>query len=303
VVPAATFPPASVVNLVTFRLDAHLRVEILRAACAVTLAVLLSEAFARAAARRLRNEVEHEFVSLVAHELRSPLNVVQTAASLLDRLPRSAHGTEREQRAIRAILASIRSMRRMVEDLLQASRIGTQRLTMVCEETDLRPVVARAVEWAGASAGERRITTRFAAGLPVVLADATRVEQVLGNLLSNAVKYSPRGSEIGVEVATREGEVMVSVSNEGEAIPRRDLPRLFSRSYRTPSAERGKAPGLGLGLYIARGLVEAHGGRIWCRSDPRRTTFCFTLRTPGSARGERSAAGDGGQPSSGRRGA
>jgi signal transduction histidine kinase len=298
VVPVASFPPATVMNVATFRRSLHLRVEILRAASVVALGLLLSEAFARAAARRLRSEVEHEFVSLVAHELRSPLNVVQSAAWLLDRLPRSAHATEREQRTIHAILGSCRSMRRMVEDLLQASRIGTQRLTISCEKADLRPVVARAVEWAGATAGDRQIATRFAPDVPPVLADATRVEQVLGNLLSNAVKYSPRGSEIRLEVAAQEGGALVSVTNEGQGIPRRDLPRLFSRSYRTASAERSKAPGLGLGLYIARGLVEAHGGRIWGESEPgRRTTFCFTLPAWDSAH---PAAGEGAQPSSGR---
>lgn len=120
--------------------------------------------------------------------------------------------------------------------------------------------------------------------LPEVLADPVRVEQVLSNLLSNAGKYSPPQSEIVLEARAGSGEVTLSITNAGPGIARLDLPRVFSRHFRARSA--GRAPGLGLGLYIARGLVESQGGRIWAESAPGRTTFSFTLPVASAPDGE-----------------
>ncbi len=135
------------------------------------------------------------------------------------------------------------------------------------------------VEWAPAEAMRGHTVRLEPPGpLPTVVADPVRVEQVLTNLLSNAGKYSPPRTEIVLEARVGPGEVTLSVTNAGPGIPAHDLPRIFSRSYRTSAARAGRAPGLGLGLYIARGLVEAHGGRIWAESEVgKRTTFSFTL--------------------------
>jgi signal transduction histidine kinase len=108
--------------------------------------------------------------------------------------------------------------------------------------------------------------------------DPARIEQVLGNLLSNAAKYSTLDSPIGLTIERRGAAVEVAVSNAGPGIAPDEVPRLFERFYRTRGAQAGERPGVGLGLYITKGLVEAHGGRIWVESAPgETTTFWFTL--------------------------
>lgn len=135
------------------------------------------------------------------------------------------------------------------------------------------------------------VRTAFRKDVPPVEADPGRLEQVLGNLLSNAAKYSHPDTEILVE-AERQGDgVLLRVTNHGPGIEPENLERIFSRFHRTESALRGDAPGLGLGLYITRGLVVAHGGRIWVESKPgESTTFCVRLPAEHERRG---AAGDG----------
>ena len=114
--------------------------------------------------------------------------------------------------------------------------------------------------------------------LPPVFADPDRIEQVLGNLLANAAKYGYPNTEIQVLVTCPGTMVQVSVTNRGPGISPDDLPKLFSRFYRTSEAQNGQVSGIGLGLYIARGWVEAHGGTIWAESIPNQeTTFHFTL--------------------------
>jgi signal transduction histidine kinase len=107
---------------------------------------------------------------------------------------------------------------------------------------------------------------------------------VLTNLLSNAVKYGFAHSRIDVELARRGGQLEVTITNEGEGIPEDELPRLFRRFHRTETARQSRIGGLGLGLYITRGLIEAHGGRIWAESTPgKKTSFHFTLPLPEEA--------------------
>jgi signal transduction histidine kinase len=170
-------------------------------------------------------------------------------------------------------------MRKIVSDLLDASRIESQRLSVTRERLELGPLLLRVVDWAPAEAMRGHTLRLEPTGpLPAVLADPVRVEQVLTNLLSNAGKYSYPESEIVLEARCEAREITISVTNLGPGIPAHDLHRVFARHYRTSAAESGRAPGLGLGLYIARGLIEAHGGRIWAESQVGgRTTFRFTL--------------------------
>jgi signal transduction histidine kinase len=255
---------------------------VFRGAAFATAGLLISEVFVRTTTEHLRGQVEHlrdEFISLVAHDLRTPLSTVTLGVTALERLPADAHGTDREARTLRAIAASARAMTRIVGDLLDASRLEARRLAVAPERLDLGPLLLRLVEWAPAEALRgHRVQLAPPGPLPPVLADPVRVEQVLANLLSNAGKYSPAQSTILLEARAGPEEVTLSVTNDGEGIAAPDLQRVFSRHFRTRSAQHGRAPGLGLGLYIARGLVEAQGGRIWAESEPgRRTTFSFTL--------------------------
>ena len=113
----------------------------------------------------------------------------------------------------------------------------------------------------------------------MINADPWRIRQVLDNLLENATRYSPKGTEITMAVRRRQKrEVIISVSDRGEGIPKNELPRIFDRMYRIEKRLTTAGQGLGLGLSICKGLVEAHGGRIWAESEPGRgSTFFFTL--------------------------
>jgi signal transduction histidine kinase len=124
---------------------------------------------------------------------------------------------------------------------------------------------------------DRIIEVRSNGPFPSVDADPIRIEQVLENLLVNAVKYSQPGTAVVIELCCAAQEMCVSVTNRGASIAAEDVPRIFDRYYRTPPARGGAAPGLGLGLYIAKGLMEAHGGRIWARSGSGETTFEIAL--------------------------
>lgn len=221
-----------------------------------------------------------EFVSVVAHDLRSPLTIIRGYASLLSRLTPHQHDCEQERKAVGAIDASARQLDRMVADLLDASRIEARRLTLVREEIDLPSFVRGVVERSAKLTEGHPVRVEVSGPVPAVRADPTRLGQILANLLSNAAKYSYPETEILVELEPRPGEVVVAVTNRGSGIPEEDRAQLFERFHRTRAAVAERVPGLGLGLYITKGLVEAHGGRIRVESEVGRyTTFRFTLPT------------------------
>jgi signal transduction histidine kinase len=150
--------------------------------------------------------------------------------------------------------------------------------------------VLAAVERIRVRGEAHRFASGVAASLPPVLADAHRVEQVLYNLLDNAIKYSPQGGRIAVEATVAGGEVVVSVVDEGLGIPADEIPALFERFHRGQTARARGIGGTGLGLAICKGIVEAHGGRIWAESPPtgnghaRGTAVRFTLPVAAAAR-------------------
>ena len=231
--------------------------------------------------------MREEFISVVAHDLRNPIAVIAGYAALLERMPTERHSTPQEQRAVASIHTSAQRLGRMVADLLDASRIEACRLALDPECVDLARLVREVVERTAASTAGHPVQLVVPEALPMVWADPGRVEQILANLLSNAAKYSFPDTEVTVDLAPAAGEVLVAVVNRGAGISPEERERLFTRFHRTRAAKEEKVPGLGLGLYITKGLVEAHGGRIWVESKPdERTTFRFTLPTapPGEPR-------------------
>jgi signal transduction histidine kinase len=139
-------------------------------------------------------------------------------------------------------------------------------------------LVQAIVERTSATTPGQGVRVTIGGEIPQIVADPSRIEQVLDNLLANAAKYGDPGTDIQVRVERREGDAVVTVTNRGRGIAPGDMPKIFTRFYRTPEAQAGKVTGLGLGLYIAKGLVEAHGGRIGAESTPgQTTTFTFSL--------------------------
>lgn len=222
--------------------------------------------------KRLERERE-EWAAIVAHDVRQPACAIRLATEILAR----TEGSDAAKKAVDRIRKASDRLERMVSDLLDASRIEARRLSVNAGPVDLPPLVAEVIPLV--SALEGRCRTRFAPDALHVWADAERVVQVLCNLLSNALKYGDPDTPVEL-CAERAGEmVRISVTNEGPGIAPDELPRLFSRFARTRSAQSGPVTGLGLGLYICRGLIEAHGGELWAESTPgQQTHFRFTLR-------------------------
>lgn len=220
------------------------------------------------------------WVSLIAHDLRQPVTVITGFASLLLRLPQGPPSAA-ERGAVSHILKAASDLNRMVSDLLDLSRLEAGRLALRCQPEDLPALVRAVIERVATVATDQPIQIIADDSLPPVTLDAQRFEQILLNLLSNAAKYGEPGRPIKVRISRRESEVAVAVTNDGPEIPADELPCLFNRFYRTRAATAEPTPGLGLGLYLSRRLVEAHGGRIAAESRPGQTTFTVSLPIAG----------------------
>jgi len=218
-----------------------------------------------------------EFLAMVSHELRAPLTSIKgSAATVLD------SSSELDPAVVRQFFRIIGDqadhMHDLVSDLLDVARIETGELAVSPEPAEVAVLVDRARSSFLSLGGGNSLSIDIAPDLPLVAADRRRVVQVLGNLLSNAARHSPESSVIRV-TAEREGvHVAVSVVNEGQGIPAESLPQLFRKFSRAqPQEQEGDT---GLGLAICKGIVEAHGGRIWAESDGPGLGARFTFTLP-----------------------
>ena len=208
-----------------------------------------------------------EFLGMVSHELRTPLTSIKgSAATLLEAAPKLDPAEMRE--FYRIILAQADHMRVLISDLLDAGRIDTGTLSVAPEPSEVADLVDRARTTFQSGGGRHPVLIDLPHGLPRVMADRQRIEQVLNNLFSNAVRHAPESSPIRVS-AVRDGvHVAVTVRDEGAGISADRLPYLFQKYAGLEGGDReaGAAAGTGLGLAICKGLVEAHGGRIRAES-------------------------------------
>jgi len=217
-----------------------------------------------------------DILRAVSHDLRNPLAGILGQAELCERRLAKA-GLERERAGAAAIIAAARRMNTLIQDLVDAARsesgqlqLNRQRLDPRAFATDLKERLASLLE-------TERIHVEIPPGLPAVWADPDRLERILTNLWSNALKYSAPSTPVTVTARQEGGLVILSITDRGPGIPPEDLPRLFQRYFRT-AAGRERREGVGLGLYISRRLVEAHGGRIWVESQVGKgSTFSFSL--------------------------
>jgi signal transduction histidine kinase len=214
-----------------------------------------------------------EIVSTVSHELRSPLTSVKGYTSLLlSRWERISDEQKREM--LEQVKHDADRVHRLITELLDISRLETDRLVLRRQMVDLQALVATVIEKVRFSYQDIEVDLAFPDGFPEVYADPDKLEQVLTNLVENACKYaSPKGMRI--EGGVGEDQASLAVTDAGEGIPEDDLPKVFTKFFRR---ELGKPTGSGLGLWISRGLVEAHGGQLTATSVPGKgTTFSFTL--------------------------
>ena len=221
-----------------------------------------------------------EFLAMVSHELRSPLMSVKGSADTL--AAQSSRLDPAEMRQFHRIIQDqAEHMRVLIGDLLDVARIETGALPVDPEPADLRALVEEAGGLFRSADARNPLDVDLAADLPMVLADRLRVVQVLGNLLSNAAGYSPEGSPVLLTAARDGVHVAVTVADRGRGIPAELLPELFRKFSRASGSDhRSGIEGSGLGLAICKGIVEAHGGRIWAESDGPGLGAKFTFTLP-----------------------
>ncbi|MFN0071327.1 MAG: ATP-binding protein, partial [Chloroflexota bacterium] len=222
--------------------------------------------------RRAVERQQRDFLAMVTHELRNPAVALRSFAQMLE-----MRG-EYDQRTVDVIVSQARHLDRLISDVLDVAHLSAGHLELRLSDWDLVALTASAVEQCQALTEHHSIRLQTPPEPVFGTWDHDRVQQILQNLLSNAVKYSPDGGDIEVRILISASHATVEVSDHGVGIPAESQPHLFSRFYRTATARKSRAGGLGLGLYITRSLVEAHGGQITARStEGVGSTFSFTL--------------------------
>jgi signal transduction histidine kinase len=211
------------------------------------------------------NHRKLEFLAVLAHELRNPLASIHYAACLLD--GSAGESPLARQRAQALIERQVQRMTQLVDDLLDVSRVTLGRLQLQRERIDLRLVVGRAIETLEPAIQERH--HRLTAALPDapvwLQGDPGRLEQVFVNLLANAAKYTHTGGELAVRMHSHDGQAIVRVRDSGIGIVAEALPHIFDL-FEQAEAARTRTGGLGIGLALARDLVESHGGTVMAES-------------------------------------
>ncbi|MFP4408899.1 MAG: sensor histidine kinase [Spirochaetaceae bacterium] len=224
------------------------------------------------------NSIKNRFLGIAAHDLRNPLGNVLLLSELIQEDPEGLSSEQAE--FLEQIRWLSRSMLEMVNDLLDVSAIDSGQISIRRERVDLRKLVEKNVSLNRKPAENAGITLtcRTADEEIVSEADTDKIHQVLNNLVSNAIKYSPSGTTVTVDVSAGESGAVVSVADQGPGIPREAADQLFRPFKTAGTVSSGGQKSTGLGLYICRRIVEAHGGRIRLESEPGEgSTFAFEL--------------------------
>jgi signal transduction histidine kinase len=224
------------------------------------------------------NRLKDEFVSIVSHELRAPLNAILGWTAMLRR---DDLDKELATRALQSVHDNATRQARLIEELLDFSRVSSGRLALERTEIEVRELLRGVVESLIPDMAAKGVSLDFPPAPPArVAGDRSRLEQVFFNLLGNALKFTPAGGQISVTVAEQEQEVEVRVADSGVGIEPEFLPFVFERFKQGDNAGGREFGGLGLGLSIARQLVEAHEGRIAVESRGKGQGATFTVRLP-----------------------
>lgn len=236
--------------------------------------------------RRSADRAKDEFISIVNHELRTPLTAIRGAVGLLA----NDVVADADQRAELFDIAwdNVQRLGRLVDDLLDVQRLRLGAVDLVLATMEIGPLAQETLDLLAPSAAEAGLTLRIDDRSPgaMVRADPGRLVQALGNLVTNAIKHSPAGEEIVVEITAREPNVRVCVFDRGPGVPAEFLSKLFSPFAQADSTDARSAGGAGLGLYIVRTLIEAHGGAVGHDAHGAGAAFYFEIPVVTPATGE-----------------
>lgn len=240
--------------------------------------LLVRERAAREEAER-SNRLKDEFLATMSHELRTPLN---TLLGWTEMLRSDAVSGERRRHAVDVIARNGKLLLRLVEDLLDVSRIATGRLQVRAETVDLACLVRAAADGMATAAAAKgvRLVARTESGPAMVAGDRERLQQIVGNLLANAVKFTPGGGSVEASIVTTASAVTLRVTDTGEGIDPEFLPYVFDRFRQADGTPTREHSGLGIGLSIVRELAELHGGSVEAYSPGRGRGSSFTVTFP-----------------------
>jgi signal transduction histidine kinase len=226
---------------------------------------------------READEIKSTFISVISHELKTPVALIKGYADTLLRED-ARWDPETTRESLTVVIEEADRLNQLIDDLLDASRLQAGGLQLEMEPVALDQLAQRVANRFGTQTQAHEIDVRFPDDFPVVTGDPGRLEQVLNNLVSNAIKYSAEGGRIELSGRASPNEIVVTVSDEGAGIPPEEQPRVFERFFRGTRERSQHTPGAGLGLYLAKAVVEAHDGRMWVESTPGEgSAFSFTI--------------------------
>jgi len=223
------------------------------------------------------DRMKSEFVSIVSHDLRTPLTSIMGFADTIMR--KKLKLTEKQKATfIGYIREESRRLSRLISDYLDLSKIESGKFELNLKNVNIRKVINSTVEMFLANTKKTKLKWEFGPGLPEIKLDKDRITQVLQNLIDNAIKYSPISSTIDIIVKKELNNIIVSVNDEGQGVPDEEKNKVFDRYYRLKNEVTRKEQGTGLGLTISKAIVERHGGKIWVENNsPVGSRFIFTV--------------------------
>lgn len=225
---------------------------------------------------READEIKRTFISVISHELKTPVALIKGYVGTLRRED-AAWDRAVVQDSLAVIEDETDRLTELIENLLDATRLQSGTLSLNRSDIVIGKTAERVVERFTVQAPRHKFVVDLPKDFPVIMGDEDRLEQVMYNLLSNAVKYSPNGGEIRISGQVHTEQVVICISDQGPGIAPGDIPHIFDRFYRSAEASK-RTKGAGLGLFLSRAVIEAHGGRIWVDPMPDQgARICFSL--------------------------
>ena len=225
------------------------------------------------------DRIKTDFLNVTSHELRTPMSSIKGYTQMISKQTLGQINDE-QKKALDVILRNTNRLDVLIQDVLDISRLESGTMKFVVERTDVKNMILETIEIMRPYAirKEMNITTEFEENLPELNVDKERIKQVLINIINNAIKFSANGSAIHILTKRKDEDIVFEIQDFGRGIPRNGLKKVFDIFYQVDSGEDRKYGGVGLGLAISRGIILAHGGKIWVKSKMNEgSTFSFTL--------------------------